>query len=243
MKTPSPALEKLKKLRTSVLAEQKAKTEKTLAMDVETKVMPSHNSESTAKQSRVSSSIESEPPVVEPPVQSKPSVNKSIDHSEKVVQQKKPANLSTPSTPTEVTFSSHVLSQLDSHLTDGSTWTRASIIEELIRNHVDAVYPEICYRGEIIAPANIFCVIDRFSFRPALRIRSAVGEFKVLPRENNESLEKWRITYQNRGEPNAEKKAQEMCIFELYQQLIQYTGPSTSHVIYPEDFLVETCFA
>ena len=135
-----------------------------------------------------------------------------------------------------LTLSARAWRRLGPHL-GPEGWTPESLLEQLIADNLHRAYPEITYRGACVAHPGCYCSFDRISLRPLMRMKSSCGEFVIRVREQNESYVKWLDSYQRRGDPEAGRKAAEMCLFDLEQEL-QKIAPGR-RVIYPEDFLVE----
>ena len=128
--------------------------------------------------------------------------------------------------------------KLKSH-TEASNWTIDTILDELIFDGLNVVYPAISYRSALLAQENAYCVFDRVSRRPGLRMKTGLGEYLVTPRRENEEYLHWLAVYQKRGDRRAHETASEMCVFTLQEKLQEYHGQGTVNIIFPEDFLVE----
>lgn len=128
--------------------------------------------------------------------------------------------------------------KLSFHTASGK-WTNDSLVEELIRTGLHKAFGRIKYRGQEIAEANRFRVFDHAGGQNGVVLKSSLGEYRIQPRRDNPEFKRWMQIYAKRGDTNFRKKAAEMCLFLLGQQLQEIKDKDFTHVIYPEDFLVE----
>lgn len=128
--------------------------------------------------------------------------------------------------------------KLSFHTASGK-WTNDSLVEELIRTGLHKAFARIKYRGQEIAEANRFRVFDHAGGQNGVVLKSSLGEYRIQPRRDNPEFKRWMQIYAKRGEANFRIKAAEMCLFLLGQQLQEIKDEDFTHVIYPEDFLVE----
>lgn len=209
MKTKNRTLEKLEKLRETVIAQEKAKAREAAAPGA-----PDSDLSPAASPSAVVGSAKA-----------------ASASSPRGRREKKSGELN-------ARISEAALERLQSHL-GAAGWTLDDLLNELIVDGVDAVAPAITYRGVVLARENVYRVLDRISRRPGLRIRSGGGEYLVTARAENDDYRHWLEIYQKRDDPDAAAKASEMTVFILREKLAQYPAPGAAHIIYPEDFLVE----
>lgn len=120
-----------------------------------------------------------------------------------------------------------------------SQWTIPRLVEQLVYDSLHHAFAAITYRGVELARSGFYRGFDRVSQKPALVLKSDRGEFLIRARPENSEFKKWLAAYEKRGERLASEKASEMCSFSLQQELEQFHGPNFTHVIFPEDFLVE----
>lgn len=144
----------------------------------------------------------------------------------------------TTQSPLQVRLSKSALEKLAFHTGSGQ-WTIDSILEQLIHDGLHKAFPAICYRGVEIAEAGLFRAFDRKTRRPAVVLKSTLGEFRINPRAENAEYRRWLEIYQKRGLNDFQEKAAEMCLFLLKQDLQEIRPEGAKHIIYPEDFLVE----
>jgi hypothetical protein len=224
MKKKSSTLEQLAEMQKTVIGTERAKTRKILS----------------PKAGPAASGATTEPEPESAPVTEAPSPA--------------PAELATandpaPATPLPVTattepataslpLSAQARQKLEKHCANGR-WTTEGILEELIRAHLHGAYPAVTYRTMPLADAGVFCSFDRVTCAPHLLFKTGRGRYLIQARPENPEHVKWLATYQKRHDPRAHEKASEMCVFSLQQRLERYDGPGTTHVIFPEDFLVE----
>lgn len=143
-----------------------------------------------------------------------------------------------PLTPFQFQLSAAAAEKLSFHTASGK-WTNDSLVEELIRNGLHKAFAPIHYRGMEIAEAKRFRVFDHTGGRNGVVLKSSLGEYRVLPRRDYPEFKRWMRIYAKRGEADFRKKASEMCLFLLGQQLQEIKDEDFKHIIYPEDFLVE----
>jgi hypothetical protein len=123
--------------------------------------------------------------------------------------------------------------------TTGGKWTNDSLVEELIRTGLHKAFAGIKYRGQEIAEAKRFRVFDHTGGQNGVVLKTSLGEYRIQPRRDNPEFKRWMQVYAKRGVANFSKKAAEMCLFLLGQQLQEIKDEEFTHIIYPEDFLVE----
>jgi|GEM_PF-3941315 len=222
----SNSLEKLKKLRSQVVLEEKQRTQGTFKEKVESPASPRHLAKASTKgKAQTDVSVEK----TESQETHTPLRLPSNAAAERAVHLTNHLNIS---------ISGAALEKLTAHM-EGSTWTLDSLVDQVLMEQLHTAYPRVTYRGLDLATAGRYRFFDRVSHAPALFMRSDKGTFKISVRQTNESLAEWILRYQKRDEKDAHRRALEMCSFLLQQQLEKYESAHTVHLIYPEDYLVE----
>ena len=145
---------------------------------------------------------------------------------------------SPPRKPYQFHLSDAAAEKLSFHTASGK-WTNDSVVEELIRTGLHKAFARIKYRGQEIAEPNRFRVFDHTGGQNGVVLKSSLGEYRIQPRRDYPEFKRWMQIYAKRGDANFRKKADEMCLFLLGQQLQEIKDKDFTHVIYPEDFLVE----
>ena len=123
--------------------------------------------------------------------------------------------------------------------TGQSFWKIETLLEQIIRDTLHGAYPAITYGDVCLANAGLFRSFDRLNYRPAMLLRSDLGEYLLRVRPENLDYARWRDIYQRRGETAAEAKAAEMAVFLLQQRLQELPPAGTVHAVYPDDFIIE----
>ena len=123
--------------------------------------------------------------------------------------------------------------------TGQSFWKIETLLEQIIRDTLHGAYPAITYGEVCLASAGLFRSFDRLNYRPAMLLRSDLGEYLLRVRPENPDYARWRDIYQRRGETAAETKAAEMAVFLLQQRLQELPPAGTVHAVYPDDFIIE----
>jgi hypothetical protein len=123
--------------------------------------------------------------------------------------------------------------------TEQSFWKIETLLDQIIRDTLHSAYPAIAYGELCLAKAGFFRSFDRTKYRPAMLLRSGLGEYLIRVRPENPDYVRWCGIYQQRGETSAETKAAEMAVFLLYQRLQEFPSAGTVHAIYPDDFIIE----
>ena len=123
--------------------------------------------------------------------------------------------------------------------TEQSFWKIETLLEQIIRDTLHGAYPAIAYGELCLANAGLFRSFDRLNYRPAMLLRSDLGEYLIRVRPENPDYARWRDIYQQRGEAAAETKAAEMAVFLLQQRLQEPPPAGIAHAVYPDDFIIE----
>ena len=121
--------------------------------------------------------------------------------------------------------------------TQSSYWTMESLIERWATDHLHSAYLAITYRRVEIAPAGTYRAFDAASYKPALGLTTARGQYQISVQPHNPSYQKWVQTYQARGKADPEGEAREMCLYQLRAYLEEWS--TEPKIIYPDDFLVQ----
>ncbi len=151
---------------------------------------------------------------------------------------KHPTTLTESGTILKALLSSGAHHKILAHTTD-TQWSVDQILENLVSQNLHAAYPLITYRGVELARAGFYRAFDRVDHRPALELKSDLGEFIIRTRQENPEYRKWLEIYRKRKETHPEEKASEMCVFGLQQKLEYFEGDAIAKVIYPEEFVVD----